>query len=315
LQAAVEAFLAMTPEQQQHAHEMHELGCTGHSLNLTVDDCWAKSETTTLTVNMVRHRAELVLKRNLLGFLKKILCKKLSKPGARGQILTERSLQFSRLVFKGYVGSEPAFSAGFKVGKAPTLSLVPAGFHLDGRSEVPDVQAITRSAAKAFATGGDDSSYYLNEKRQFHAFAKLKSLRVFSLPSVKGSRQSINVQLPTALLRNCSAYLEYMDAVRVDSDPNLLITSLSIGLKDRFVQSALRARSFIDVAFTTPMTFFTHVKSVKRTQIRGVMDCAAVFIEQIASIGFWTPRLVPFPIDFIAKLILVKYPALQAELV
>jgi hypothetical protein len=77
LQAAVEAFLAMTPEQQEHAHEMHELGCTGHSLNLTVDDCWAKSEASTLTTNMVRHRAALVLTRAVLSFLRKKCPKRL----------------------------------------------------------------------------------------------------------------------------------------------------------------------------------------------------------------------------------------------
>jgi hypothetical protein len=235
-----------------------------------------------------------------------------------------------RLIFKGYAGCKPAFSVIFHgKDKAPSLSLLPAGFHLDGRSEVPDVQAITRSAAKAFATGGDDSSYYLNEKRQFTAFAKLKSLPIFSLPSVKGSRQSINVQLPTALLRNCPAYLAYMDTVRVDSDPNLLITSLSLGLKDRFVQGALRARSFIDVVFTTPMTFFTHSRAVNRSQIRGIMDCGAAFIERISVLSpiglFSSSRLSsssssepPICIDLIAKLILAKFsscPSLQSEYV
>jgi hypothetical protein len=76
LQAAVDAFLAMTPEQQQHAHEMHELGCTGHSLNLTVDDCWAKSEASTLTTNMVQHRAALVLTRAIISRAKSCMQKK-----------------------------------------------------------------------------------------------------------------------------------------------------------------------------------------------------------------------------------------------
>ena len=76
LQAAVDAFLAMTPEQQQHAHEMHELGCTGHSLNLTVDDCWSKSEASTLTANMVRHRAALVLTRAVVSRAKMFMRKK-----------------------------------------------------------------------------------------------------------------------------------------------------------------------------------------------------------------------------------------------
>ena len=40
-QAALDAFLAITPEQQQqqYSYKIHELGYTGHSLNLKVDDC------------------------------------------------------------------------------------------------------------------------------------------------------------------------------------------------------------------------------------------------------------------------------------
>ena len=89
LQAAVEAFLALTPEQQQHAHEMHELGCTGHSLNLTVDDCWSKSEASTLAANMVRHRAALVLTRFIVSRARSRMREKDPK----------RSLKFSRYVW------------------------------------------------------------------------------------------------------------------------------------------------------------------------------------------------------------------------
>jgi hypothetical protein len=108
-----------------------------------------------------------------------------------------------------------------------------------------------------------------------------------------------------------------MDEVRVDSDPNLLITSLSFGLKDRYVQAALRARSFVDVVFTTPMTFFTHSNAVNRSQIRRIMDCAAEFIEQISVLSPIGLSALPIPIciDFIAKLVLAKLkcPKLQAE--
>jgi hypothetical protein len=34
---AVAAYEAMDEEQRNQAHELHELGCTGHSLNLTTD--------------------------------------------------------------------------------------------------------------------------------------------------------------------------------------------------------------------------------------------------------------------------------------
>ena len=43
---------------------------------------------------------------------------------------------------------------------------------------------------------------------------------VVALPVSSGSRQSVNVQLPTAILRNLQAYSEYVHAVRAeDSQP------------------------------------------------------------------------------------------------
>ena len=43
-----------------------------------------------------------------------------------------------------------------------------------------------------------------------------EGLQLYKLPSMRASRQSINVQLATAILRNASTYLEYMDAVLVE---------------------------------------------------------------------------------------------------
>jgi hypothetical protein len=43
---------------------------------------------------------------------------------------------------------------------------------------------------------------------------------IVALPASSGSRQSINVQVPTAILRNLQTYLEYVHAVRAeDSQP------------------------------------------------------------------------------------------------
>lgn len=39
---------------------------------------------------------------------------------------------------------------------------------------------------------------------------------VVALPVSSGSRQSVNVQLPTAILRNLQAYSEYVHAVRAE---------------------------------------------------------------------------------------------------
>ena len=65
LQHAVAAFIRLTPAQQDHAGKMANPGCTGNSLNLTMDDSWQKSESLSLLGNMVRDRAARVLQRLL----------------------------------------------------------------------------------------------------------------------------------------------------------------------------------------------------------------------------------------------------------
>ena len=84
----------------------------------------------------------------------------------------------------------------------------------------------------------------------------------------------MNVKLATAILANVEVYLLYDHEVRVDSDPNKLVLNQWDGLRNQFVIAALRSRSVIDVAFTTPMTFFTHSVTVTRPMIRTIMDCA-----------------------------------------
>ena len=60
------------------------------------------------------------------------------------------------------------------------------------------------------------------------------------------------------MLRNAPAYLAYLHETRIESDVNLLVEGVWDGLRDRYVLGALRARSFVDVSFTTPLIFFTH---------------------------------------------------------
>ena len=81
---------------------------------------------------------------------------------------------------------------------------------------LPCITNIIHTTSKAFATGGEDFLYYLNESRAMNEFAFEKKLTVSTLPTTKGSRQSIAVQLPTAILRNLSVYLKYIHAVRAD---------------------------------------------------------------------------------------------------
>ena len=72
-----------------------------------------------------------------------------------------------------------------------------------------------------------------------------------ALPVSRGSRQSVNVELPTAILRNLQAYLEYVHTVRAedtqpaeDSPLNQLMTTTWDGLRDTDLLAALRVRSF-----------------------------------------------------------------------
>jgi hypothetical protein len=58
------------------------------------------------------------------------------------------------------------------------------------------------------------------------------------------------------------------------------MTAMWGGLRGRYVVSALRARSFVGVVFTTPMVFFTHHRLVTRPIGRKIMDAAQGFIEK-----------------------------------
>jgi hypothetical protein len=79
-------------------------------------------------------------------------------------------------------------------------------------------------------------------------------------------------------------YLGYMDDARVEGDPSKLVTKEWDGLRDRYVTAALCARSVVDVCFTSPMTFFTHSSSVKRPQLRTIMDCAENWLDTLDSL-------------------------------
>ena len=146
---------------------------------------------------------------------------------------------------------------------------------------LPCVSNIINTTSKALATGGGDFLYYLNESRAMEQFASTMNLTLVKLPATKGSRQSINVQLPTAILKNLPTYMAYVDSIRADgSELNKLITTVWDGLRDRHVVAALRARSLVGVVFTTPMVFFTHHRLVTRPMVRTIMNAAQAFIEE-----------------------------------
>ena len=162
---------------------------------------------------------------------------------------------------------------GFKAVKGAHLKLDGTGQY----KALPCITSIINTTSKVLATGGEDFAYYLSESRAVKVFAEKAALSVVRPPATKGSRQSINVQLPTAILLNLPTYLQY--AVRADeSDMKKLLVTVWDGLRYKHVVAVLRARSFVDVTFTTPMIFFTHHRLVTRPMIRTIMDAAEAFI-------------------------------------
>jgi hypothetical protein len=276
IQHAVDCWLKMSPEQRADAYEMHELGCAGHSNNLTTEDSHKKSESTVITANMVNDRASRVIQRFIFyGYRRRRhedppipATKELKslKPGHHGPMFWGRVHPKVRLlILKGYVSNKPAFRAGSCRTDWRGKHLVPAGKHLDG-GDLPAVGDVLWEASKLLATDGEHHAYYLNEHRTFNIFAKMHRLETCRLLSVKGSRQNLTVQQATRVLRNLPAYLQYLHETRIESVPNKLVEGVWDGLRDRYVLGALRARSFIDVAFTTPLIFFTHSDYVSKHQ-------------------------------------------------
>jgi hypothetical protein len=239
---AVKCWQKLNPAQQEDAYEMHELGCSGHSVNLTTDDSHKHSETKAMADNMVRERAARIMQRN---FLAKFVPSRL------------------RLVLKGYVGTRPAFQSGFVQGSASKsdMALVPSGKHLNG-SDVISASETLHQVSKLLSAEGEHFDYYLNEYRSFALFAKRRGIKVWALLSNKGSRQNYSVQQPTRVLANASGYTQYFHETRIDSDPNKLVDAVWDGLRDRFLLGAFRARSFVDAAFASPLIFFTHSELV-----------------------------------------------------
>jgi hypothetical protein len=232
---AEKAYLELSDQQKTHAHKIHELGCAGHGLNLTVDDCYKKSE------------------------------KEVIKQCMKDDKKTGSSLDVSNVVI---------------------------------------------CVSKLFASDGDHASYYLNSYRTFRKWADDENIEgVVLLPSVKGSRQSINVELPAAILQNIEHYINYLSTIRSDTDPNKLVTEAFDGLRDKYVVAALRARTFFNATFLLPMRLFTHHNDVTRPHLHLVMKSAEAWIGELGeSTKIRNP--VPLSVDKLPLMITANVPEL-----
>ena len=281
----------MSEEQRKVAHTCHELGCTGHSVNLTIDDSHKKTEKEVLEKNVERDLAIITIQRfgwHCLGYLGQQLRTNRRTCRVRGPFWCRGN----------HVGGKRVREAG---------KHVPVGPHYIG-SDLPDVSSLLLSLSKAFSSSGDDAQYYLNESKHLARWADSKGLALAKVPSRKGSRQGWTVAAATAVMLNGPVYTQYLDAVRADdANLNKLIERSWDGVRDRYAMSAVSARSFIDVAFAIPLNFFVHSKFVTRGTMRSVMECTAEWINglgELDDVGMAKPPAV----DSLASLILSKHP-------
>ena len=288
MQHAVDYWLTMSPEQREDAYEMHGIGCAGHTDNLITEDSHKQTEAKVVTANMVDDRASRVIQRFFFyGYRRRINFLKIPCICPAGQgppipaTMELKALNFGHhgpmywgrvhpkvrlLILKGYVGNKPAFHAGSCRGDWQGKHLLPAGRHLNG-GELPAVGDVLWKVSKLLATDGLHHAYHLNEHRAFNIFAKAHHMKTCRLLSVKGSRQNLTVQQATRVLRNLPVYLQCLhETAFIESVPNKLVEGVWDGLRDHYVLAALRARSVVDVAFTTPLIFFTHSDYVSKHQ-------------------------------------------------
>ena len=191
------------------------------------------------------------------------------------------------------------------------LRLIPEGMHLDGESDVPNVQASLYSVSKLFATAGENPDYYLNEKRSFTKFANsLGFYNVSPLPSFSGSRQGINVTLPRKVASNNFLYLLYLDQNRVDGQTNELVASVHRDQRDFLNLAAYSARSLIGVVIHDPLVFFIHCEESTRPMIRTIMDCADQTIQLFGGLDIIGMKDPPV-IDILSQKVLAALPRLK----
>ena len=179
------------------------------------------------------------------------------------------------------------------------------------------------AVSKLLGDHGDHGAYYLNMNSGLKAYVHEVTETIAhdeagaavddhnlacALPSVKGSRAFIEVQLATAILRNRVPYTGYLVEVKsqvVDDTKNKLIEKAFDGLRDAAVTHALKARAFRDIMLISPLVFFLN-KLATRCEVRAVFDIALEFIARLENMqcnAASIPRM-----DAFAEMVLAKFP-------
>jgi hypothetical protein len=353
LRHAAEAWLAMSEEQREVAESIQglaELGCAGHSVNLTIEDSHKKSERESLEANVVRDLAVNVLQRFYGRFVRpkwgqkgiddvlKRLPRFYSKIGALlkspsdgGTFMLrfsagEKSRWVQRKVQRKARGATAwapesgewgaAFGAAealvwqWEGGEPRRLGMLPEKKGLSG-SDLPDVPSILITLSKAFSPFGDDATYYLNESKHLQRWCDANGRSLINLPSRKGSRQGWTLSVGTAVMLNVESYSEYMNEIRADDQElNLLISGSWEAVKDKYFVAAVSARSFMDVVFARPLNYFVHSDFSGRHDLSKIMACAEKWISDLVYLDD-IGKARPPALTSLSSLILTEFPGWQ----
>ena len=88
--------------------------------------------------------------------------------------------------------------------------------------------------SKLFAPEGEHGHYHLNEHKALLAWLEKRALSVklVPLPSFKGSRQTILLELAAVIAANRPIYQRYLKEGRQEGDPNKLVDAVRVGLSN-----------------------------------------------------------------------------------
>jgi hypothetical protein len=151
------------------------------------------------------------------------------------------------------------------------------------------VGAVIRATSKLFAPEGEHGGYHLNEWailvawQKGHSDSLIWDFKLESLPSFKGSRQMILLELAAAIAKNRWLYVRYLKSQRQEGAPNKLVTAVLMGLSNKYVVAALHARSYTFIAFAAPSRYILNHLAT-RPSLYGLMECMEGAVENLADL-------------------------------
>jgi hypothetical protein len=154
------------------------------------------------------------------------------------------------------------------------------------------VSAVLRATSKLFAPQGEHGRYHLNEHAALVAWMEKQTLSLVlqPLPSFKGSRQMILLELAADIAANRPIYQMYLKSGRQEGDPNKLVDAVRVGLSNKYIVAAFHARAYSFIAFAAPSRFVLNTLT-SRMELHGVMECMEGVVDSLAELKPYTRLL------------------------